>query len=76
MVAGLTVHWHTDLAEIDAMQWDALTEGVEGGGPFLRLAFLRAMVDSGSACPDTGWHPLLLTGIITPYLQVARWQLQ
>ena len=50
MVAGLTVHWHTDLAEIDAMQWDALTEGVEGGGPFLRLAFLRAMVDSGSAC--------------------------
>ena len=61
MVAGLTVHWHTDLAEIDAMQWDALTEGVEGGGPFLRLAFLRAMVDSGSACPDSGWHPLLLT---------------
>lgn len=61
MVAGLTVHWHTDLAEIDAEQWDALVAGVEGGEPFLRLAFLRAMVDSGSACPDTGWHPLLLT---------------
>jgi predicted N-acyltransferase len=61
MVAGLTVHWHTDLAEIDAEQWDDLVVGVDGGGPFLRLAFLRAMVDSGSACPDTGWHPLLLT---------------
>lgn len=61
MVAGLTVHWHSDLAEIDAEQWDDLVVGVDGGGPFLRLAFLRAMVDSGSACPDTGWHPLLLT---------------
>ena len=61
MVAGLTAHWHTDLTEIDATQWDALVTDFEGGSPFLRLAFLRAMVDSGSACPDTGWHPLLLT---------------
>lgn len=61
MVAGLTAHWHTDLTEIDAAQWDALVADFEGGSPFLRLAFLRAMVDSGSACPDTGWHPLLLT---------------
>ena len=61
MVAGLNVHWHTDLSEIDTAQWDALAAGVDGGSPFLRLAFFRAMVDSGSACPDTGWHPLFLT---------------
>jgi uncharacterized protein len=54
MVAGLNVRWHTDLSEIDSVQWDALATGVDGGKPFLRLAFLRAMVDSGSACPDTG----------------------
>ncbi len=61
MVAGLNVHWHTDLSEIDPAQWDAMAAGVDGGSPFLRLGFLRAMVDSGSACPDTGWHPLFLT---------------
>lgn len=61
MLAGLTVHWHIALDEIPAEQWDALSAGAEGGSPFLRLAFLRAMVDSGSATPESGWHPLLLT---------------
>lgn len=61
MVAALTAHWHTDLDEIPADQWDALAHAADGGSPFLRHAFFKAMVDSGSACPDTGWHPVFLT---------------
>ncbi len=61
MVAGLTAHWHTDLQEISASEWDALLREVPGALPFLTHAFMCAMVDSGSACPETGWQPLFLT---------------
>jgi predicted N-acyltransferase len=33
----------------------------EGARPFLTHAFLKAMVDSGSACDATGWQPRWLT---------------
>ncbi|HYR26034.1 MAG TPA: peptidogalycan biosysnthesis protein, partial [Aquabacterium sp.] len=61
MVAGLSAQWHTCLDEIPADEWDRLVDGAPGGSPFMRHACLTAMVDSGSACPETGWHPLFLT---------------
>ena len=51
MVPGLKAHWHERLDQIPAEQWDELVSPVDGGTPFLRMALLRAMVDSGSACP-------------------------
>ncbi|HEX5356398.1 MAG TPA: GNAT family N-acetyltransferase [Aquabacterium sp.] len=61
MVPGLRAHWHERLDQIPAEQWDELVSPVDGGTPFLRMALLRAMVDSGSACPDTGWQVQFLT---------------
>lgn len=61
MVPGLTAHWHADLAQIPADRWDELVLGIEGGTPFLRMGLLKAMVDSGSACRETGWEPSFLT---------------
>lgn len=61
MVPGLRAHWHAHLDEIPAEQWDELVAGAEGGTPFLRMGLLRAMVDSGSACAQTGWQPQFLT---------------
>lgn len=61
IVPGLTAHWHTDLGQISTDQWDELVRGLDGGTPFLRMELLRAMVDTGSACADTGWQPLFLT---------------
>lgn len=45
------------LADVSPSQWDALA----GGQPFLRHAFLEALAQSGSACPQSGWHPRHLT---------------
>lgn len=61
IVTGLRAHWHESLDNIPACQWDELVAGIEGGTPFLRMAFLQAMVDSGSACMDTGWRPHFLS---------------
>jgi predicted N-acyltransferase len=61
MVPALTTHWHTHIDEIPAKQWDELVSQSEGGSPFLRHGFFKAMADSASACPQTGWHPQFLT---------------
>ncbi len=61
MVPALTAHWHQDLHEIQASDWDALLREVPSGSPFLSHAFMCAMVESDSACADTGWQPLFLT---------------
>ncbi len=60
MLAGLSVHWHSQLSEIDASEWDAMVDGSPGGRPFLRHGVLSAFVDSGSACAATGWQPHFL----------------
>ncbi len=39
-------------------------------------AYKRVEVQTLWLGGDQQWHPLVLTGIITPYAQVARWQLQ
>ena len=49
----------TRIADISASDWDALIPtGNDGGNhPFLTHRFLRAMEESGSATPETGWTP-------------------
>ena len=49
---AITIRVAASLADVDAVQWDAL-----GGDkhPFVRHAFLLAAEQSGSATPETGW---------------------
>ena len=49
---GLRARTIEGVGKIDAVQWDACA-GTEN--PFLAHAFFRALEDSGSACPETGW---------------------
>lgn len=58
--AGSRLAWLDHPSQVDSQAWDTLVSGVEGGTPFLRHGFLRAMVESGSACADTGWRPRFL----------------
>lgn len=44
----------TRLASIEPADWDALDHA---GNPFLSLALLRALEESGSVTPATGWEP-------------------
>lgn len=45
----------TRITDISATDWDALIP--PGNHPFLSHRFLRAMEESGSATPETGWAP-------------------
>ncbi len=49
----ITVELIPSLDEIDAKQWDALTDGT----PLLSHAFLSALEHSGSVGRSTGWNP-------------------
>lgn len=59
--SGLQATWHDHPAQVPSQAWDALLAGVDGGSPFLRHAMLCALVDSQSACAETGWLPHILT---------------
>ena len=59
--ASWSEQWHASPATLPEVAWDSLVAGQEGGSPFLRCAFLSALHDSGSACPETGWSPQFLT---------------
>jgi predicted N-acyltransferase len=48
------VRLKSDIAEIDAAAWDSLAGD---SNPFITHAFLRALEESGSAAPETGWMP-------------------
>ena len=49
-----------DPGEIDATAWDALVDAQPAATPFIRLSYLRALHDSGSAVAATGWAPHFL----------------
>jgi len=49
-----------DPAEIDAAAWDALVAAQPSATPFVSMAYLRALHESGSAVADTGWAPHFL----------------
>lgn len=50
-----------DLDAIDADAWDALLAKQDAPTPFMRHAYLSAMQQSRSACPETGWSLRLIT---------------
>jgi predicted N-acyltransferase len=50
----------SDPSGVDAAKWDALLAIQPHPTPFMSHAYLKALVDSGSACADTGWAPLWL----------------
>ena len=50
---NISVELVSSLDEIDAKQWDALTDGT----PLLSHAFLSALEHSGSVGHGTGWNP-------------------
>ena len=47
----------TSISEIDAQQWDALTDG----SPILSHAFLSALEDTGCVGAESGWQPYPIT---------------
>ncbi|MEX0283883.1 MAG: GNAT family N-acetyltransferase [Paracoccaceae bacterium] len=63
------------LAQIDARDWDscACPEAVDGppNDPFTTHRFLKALEDSGSVGPGTGWQPQYLTAYMDGMLIAA-----
>ena len=56
MAANDSLRVADSLAGVSAAQWDALA----GGNPFVRHAFLDALISSGCASARTGWRPQFL----------------
>jgi predicted N-acyltransferase len=55
---GVELRLAGSIGEIDADQWDGLTDGAN---PFISHAFLSALEDSGSTGGRSGWDPAPLT---------------
>ena len=49
------------MRDIPALEWDALLAEQSEPTPFMRHAYLLAMVESGSATASTGWKLQVLT---------------
>ena len=71
----VTVRVVDSIAAIPAADWDACAGS---DNPFLAHAFLRALEDSGSVAPDTGWLPQhlvasdeagIVLGVVPAYLK-------
>jgi predicted N-acyltransferase len=58
---GYVIRVFEDPGEIDAAAWSALVAAQPAANPFVSLEYLRAMHDSGSAGPATGWTPHFMT---------------
>ena len=56
-----TLAVHADPAAVDAAQWNALLARQAQPTPFMRHEYLRALHESGSATPRTGWALQWLT---------------
>ena len=56
---NLTASIHSTTAAIAPDRWNGLVPGNRGipDNPFLSHAFFMALEQSGSAVPETGWHP-------------------
>ncbi|WP_281966434.1 GNAT family N-acetyltransferase [Roseovarius nanhaiticus] len=62
----ITIRAHGDLGGIDAAAWDACAcpeaaDGARPNDPFTTYRFLKALEDSGSVGPGTGWQAQYLT---------------
>ncbi|WP_342077979.1 GNAT family N-acetyltransferase [Yoonia sp. SS1-5] len=62
--AAIEITAHSDLGAVDPADWDACAcpEAVDGRpyDPFTTYRFLKALEDSGSVGPGSGWHPRYL----------------
>jgi predicted N-acyltransferase len=57
-VTGISLTAHASISELRAEEWDALLAHEPArASPFVRHAFLRALEESGSASPRSGWRP-------------------
>ncbi len=55
------LHIHASPCDIDAAAWNALLAQQAAPSPFMRHEYLAALHESGSATPDTGWTPRIMT---------------
>ncbi len=55
------IHTCSAPGELHAASWDALLSSQSQPTPFMRHAYLLALHQSASACPDTGWTPHYVT---------------
>lgn len=51
----LQLQLHGSIRELPRASWDALLD--EEATPFLEWAWIDALEQSGSVCPQAGWHP-------------------
>ena len=49
-----------DPTQLDAAHWNAMLAAQPSSTPFMRVEYLRALHDSGSAAPGTGWSAQFL----------------
>ncbi|RYF77022.1 MAG: N-acetyltransferase [Comamonadaceae bacterium] len=49
------------IGEVPAAQWNKLLAAQGSMGPFMRHEYLDALTASGSAVPETGWSPCVVT---------------
>jgi predicted N-acyltransferase len=63
MSEPIEIQLHRSLADIAPSDWDACAcpEGARPVDPFTTHRFLKALEDSGSVGPGTGWQPQYLT---------------
>ncbi|NQY59816.1 GNAT family N-acetyltransferase [Cognatishimia sp.] len=63
MSEPIEIQLHRSLAEIAPADWDACARAGDGRplDPFTTYRFLKALEDSGSVGPGTGWQPQYLT---------------
>lgn len=62
--SAIEIQTHASLAQIDAVEWDACASpdgGARPHDPFTTHRFLKALEDSGSVGPLTGWQPHYVT---------------
>ena len=60
-VADYVIGVCNDPSDIDATDWNALLAAQANPTPFMRLEYLLALHQSGSAVPATGWTPQFIT---------------
>ena len=61
MAEDYVIRVKTSPLEVDSAQWDALLQAQSNPSPFMRHAYLAALIESGSATAKTGWKPHFFT---------------
>lgn len=59
--ADYVIRVHTEPGELPLEAWNALLAQQAAPSPFMRLEYLQALHESGSATAETGWQPQFLS---------------